>query len=236
MSTGRGSSAREGTAKATVADQIAQSIQSTSNLLLLMQQLDYQSSRRTFWRKLKLLGRLDKSSAFGDIIIGCSYGEWFTQLFSCLLTWKAASLTPYLEFLHIVHLRMLRDLHRNLHEAMNYKYSSVGASCCLRLGIYKATSPPDLTLVSSEYIYASHLDHGFGKRVEEEFAVVSIGPHSLPDKSILDVLFKDEDVVGVEDATGFQEVLEVVVVEHERGLVVERDCPVAVTRRRADAP
>ncbi|KMT11717.1 hypothetical protein BVRB_5g106530 [Beta vulgaris subsp. vulgaris] len=35
---GRGGSTREGTAKASVADQISQSIQSTSNLLQLMQQ------------------------------------------------------------------------------------------------------------------------------------------------------------------------------------------------------
>ncbi|GAB4857791.1 Tobamovirus multiplication protein 2B [Ancistrocladus abbreviatus] len=38
MATGSGGGSREGTAKATVADQISQAVQSTSNLLQLMQQ------------------------------------------------------------------------------------------------------------------------------------------------------------------------------------------------------
>ncbi|KAL2901493.1 Tobamovirus multiplication protein 2B [Bienertia sinuspersici] len=64
---GRGGSSREGTAKATVADQISQSIQSTSNLLQLMQQ---SSSSQAHLAKLpkNLLEKTDTIKNTGQVL------------------------------------------------------------------------------------------------------------------------------------------------------------------------
>jgi hypothetical protein len=45
------------------------------------------------------------------------------------------------------------------------------------LGIEKPAIPPDFSIISSEYIDVTHLDHRFGKSRKEKVLIRGISPH-----------------------------------------------------------